>query len=435
MKLEIREFSTTDSDFEQKMNELLARGCEFDPEIDAVVTQIIRSVRSEGDRALLELTRKYDRAVVETAQDLEISDEQMEQAYARVPRAVVEALEHAYERIYAFHEKQIGENESWYFEDENNSVYGQLVSPIDRLGIYVPGGLAAYPSSVLMTVVPSILAGVAEVIMVVPAPGGQVKDSVLAAAFMTGVDRVFSIGGAQAIAALAYGTETIPKVDKIVGPGNAWVSAAKRQVFGQVGIDMIAGPSEVVVACDESTNAEWAAMDMFAQAEHDENAQSVLVSVDKSKIDEVRAAMATMLSQMERKNIISRSLASQGAMICVRDRDELAEVINRIAPEHLGLMVENPTEMMENVWHAGSIFVGPYSTEVFGDYCAGPNHVLPTSGAARFSSPLGVHDFLKRTSFINCTPATAHELAQTACELAREEQLTAHAHAAEYRKF
>lgn len=433
MKLEIRQFSTTDPDFTAKLQALLARGSEFDPQIDATVAGIIRQVRAEGDRALLELTRQYDRSRATSVAELEVSPQAQEQARARVSPAVLDALQHAFQRISDFHQVQNESNESWYYDDENGSTYGQFVSPIDRVGVYVPGGLAAYPSSVLMTVVPALIAGVGEIVMVVPAPDGQVKDSVLAAALLTGVNRVFTIGGAQAIAALAYGTQTVPKVDKIVGPGNAWVSAAKRQVFGEVGIDLIAGPSEVVVACDDSTNAEWAAMDMFAQAEHDENAQSVLISVSQNKIDEVHAAMSDMLAKMERKNIIARSLAQQGAMICVRDRSELAEVINQIAPEHLGLMVADSDELVGNIRHAGSVFIGPYSTEVFGDYCAGPNHVLPTSGAARFSSPLGVDDYLKRTSFIECSPATARELAATASVLAREEQLTAHARSADYR--
>ena len=434
MKLDIRELSTTDADFAQQLQALLERGSEFDPQLDQAVADIIRRVRQQGDQALLELTQKYDRSSAQSVADLEVTDAELELAAARTPAAVVDALESAYQRIAKFHDVQINEVESWYYDDENGSKYGQYVSPIDRVGVYVPGGQAAYPSSVLMTVAPAVIAGVREVVMAVPAPDGQVRDSVLAAAYITGVDRVFKIGGAQAITALAYGTETVPSVDKIVGPGNAWVSAAKRQVFGQVGIDLIAGPSEVVVACDDSTNAQWAAMDMFAQAEHDEAAQSVLVSVGQAKLDEVRAAMSNMLEHLERKAIISRALAQQGALICVRDRSELAEVINQIAPEHLGLMVSDPNEVMKDIYHAGSVFVGPYSTEVFGDYCAGPNHVLPTSGAARFSSPLGVHDYLKRTSFIECTPATARELAQIAGELAREEQLTAHARAADLRK-
>lgn len=434
MELKIRQLSTSDDDFDQRLEQLLARGSEFDPDVDVAVSQIIKDVVERGDEALLELTQKFDRNPATTIDELEISPDACEDACDRIPATLLEALDYAYFKITLFHEKQRTEVDSWSFDDDTGSSYGQKVGPVERVGIYVPGGLAAYPSSVFMTAVPATVAGVGEFTMVVPAPEGKVKDSVLAAAYIAGVDRVFTIGGAQAIAALAYGTESVPKVDKIVGPGNAWVSSAKRQVFGRVGIDLIAGPSEVVVACDDSTNAEWAATDMFAQAEHDEDAQSILISIGQNKIDEVRDAMAAMLPQMERKHIISQSLAKQGAMICVRDRNELTEVINRIAPEHLGLMVEDPDPLVELIYHAGAIFIGPYSTEVFGDYCAGPNHVLPTSGAARFSSPLGVYDFLKRTSFIKCTPAGARELANNASVLAREEQLTAHARAAEIRK-
>ena len=434
MELEIRQFSTSDEDFEQQLQDLLARGQEFDPAIDAEVARIIHSIRQQGDEALLELTRKFDRHPARAVAQLELKKDDLKQAYQRTAPQVIAALEHAYNRIFEFHRHQRHSHDTWHYDDDNGSVFGQYTTTIERVGVYVPGGLAAYPSSVLMTVIPAVVAGVKKITMVVPAPRGQVKDAVLAAAYMCSVDRVFTIGGAQAIAALAYGTETVPKVDKIVGPGNAWVSAAKRQTFGQVGIDLIAGPSEVVIACDDSAKAEWAAMDMFAQAEHDEDAQSVLISIGQATIDAVHSVMAALLPQMERKDIIARSLANQGAMICVRDRSELSAVINQIAPEHLGLMVEDPAHFLREIHHAGSVFVGPYSTEVFGDYCAGPNHVLPTSGAARFSSPLGVDDFRKRTSYIQCTPKTAEDLAKTAAVLAREEQLTAHARAADYRK-
>ncbi len=435
MELEIREFSTADTDFDLQMQDLLARGLEFDPEIDSAVAEIIQSVRQRGDQALLEYTRKFDRNFAATVADLEVSLDERERARDRVSWAVNDALEDAFARIYDFHKRQLKEeHDPWFYEDANGSYFGQYSKPIERVGVYIPGGRAAYPSSVLMTVIPAIIAGVNEIIMVVPAPDGRVNDSVLSAAELAGADRVFKIGGAQAIAALAFGTETVPKVDKVVGPGNAWVSAAKRQVFGHVGIDMVAGPSEVVVACDESAPAEWVAMDMFAQAEHDESAQSILVSVSPSKIDEVRAAMSAKLPVMERKDIIARSLARQGAMIHVRNDSEMADVINLIAPEHLGLMMNDPDPVFDLIEHAGSIFIGHYSTEVFGDYCAGPNHVLPTSGAARFSSPLGVYDFRKRTSFIECDPATARKLASISGELAREERLTAHARAADCRK-
>ena len=434
MGLEIRLLSTSDSDFKERLEELLARGSEFDPAVDATVSGIIKDVIERGDAALIELTQKFDRNPASTMAELDISLDDCKDACDRISPELLESLECAYHRITQFHERQRQETASWSYDDEHGSAYGQRISPIERVGIYVPGGLAAYPSSVFMAAVPAAVAGVLEINMVVPAPEGKIKDSVLAAAYIAGVGRVMTIGGAQAIAALAYGTESIPKVDKIVGPGNAWVSAAKRQVFGQVGIDLIAGPSEVVVACDDSTNAEWAAADMFAQAEHDEDAQSVLISLSQEKIDEVRDIMSAMLPKMERKDIISRSLARQGAMICVRDTKELTDVINRIAPEHLGLMVEDPDSLTESVHHAGAIFIGPYSTEVFGDYCAGPNHVLPTSGAARFSSPLGVYDFMKRTSIMKCTPQGARELVQTASVMAKEERLTAHAYAAEIRK-
>ena len=433
MELEIRQFSTSDADFEQKMHELLERGSEFDPEIDAAVAGIIKDVRERGDQALLEYTHEFDRNSAETVADLEVNADELEAACGKISPVTFKALNEAIWRITDYHEIQAEDDFSWQFKDEDGSEFGQLTSAIDRVGIYVPGGLAAYPSSVLMTAIPATIAGVAEIVMVVPAPDGKVNDAVLAAAYLTEVDRVIKIGGAQAIAALAYGTETVPKVDKIVGPGNAWVSAAKRQVFGRVGIDMIAGPSEVVVACDTSTKADWAAMDMFAQAEHDESAQSVLISASRKKMDEVRSVMETMLPKMTRKHIIARSLAQNGAMIHVRSRKELAAVINRIAPEHLGLMVSRPMEVFAEVMHAGAVFLGPHSTEVFGDYCAGPNHVLPTSGAAKFSSPLGVHDFWKRTSFVQCTPKTAAELAVIAGHLATEEGLSAHADAAKCR--
>lgn len=433
MELKICEYSTADDDFEQNLSQLLARGSEIDPDVDAAAAQIIKDVMQRGDAALIELTRKLDQNPAETMAELEISPEECDDACDRIPHALLDALEFAYDRITRFHEKQRHEIQTWSFEDKYGSTYGQRVSMIESIGIYVPGGLAAYPSSVFMAAVPATVAGVLEINAVVPAPEGKIKDSVLAAASIAGVDRLFMIGGAQAIAALAYGTESVPKVDKIVGPGNAWVTAAKRQVFGQVGIDLIAGPSEVVVACDDSTNAEWAAADMFAQAEHDEDAQSILISIGHKKIDEVRRIMSSRLAEMERKDIISRSLEKQGAMICVRDRKELAAVINRIAPEHLGLMVEEPDSLADSVFHAGAVFIGPYSAEVFGDYCAGPNHVLPTSGAARFSSPLGVYDFLKRTSVMKCTPQGARELVHVASVLAKEERLTAHARAAEIR--
>ena len=431
MKLEIREYSTLDGDFSEELARTLSRGSEFDPKIDQTVRDIIEKIRNDGDDALLALTQQHDHSKVTSVRQLEIAPAAMREAADRVNPDVLSALHTAADRIRRFHERQL--ETSWQYEDDDGSVYGQRLTPIQRVGIYVPGGLAAYPSTVLMTAVPARVAGVEQIVMVVPAPRGVIRDSVLASAHVAGVDRAFMIGGAQAVAALAFGTQTVPTVDKIVGPGNAWVSAAKRQVFGHVGIDLIAGPSEVVVVCDDGSNAEWAAMDMFAQAEHDYAAQSVLLSTSREKIAEVRAEMENMLDKMERREIIAKSLSHQGALIHVGSRDELASLIDRIAPEHLELMVDEPMELANQVRNAGAIFVGDRSAEVLGDYCAGPNHVLPTSGAARFSSPLGVYDFIKRTSLIGCSSAGSRALAATASVLATEEQLTAHARSARYR--
>ncbi len=435
MKLEIRELSTTDSNFQQELKNLLQRGSEFDPKIDAAVAEIIKAVRERGDEALVEFTRQFDRNPIATADQLIVNADELEQAYDRLSPALKDALDRANNRIEDFHHKQSDWcYRPWRVDDGYGSTFEYEPTPIDRVGIYVPGGRAAYPSSVLMAANPVLAAGVEEIVMVVPAIEGKIKDSVLAAADLCCLDKVYAIGGAQAIAALAFGTETVPKVDKIVGPGNAWVTSAKRQVFGYVGIDMIAGPSEVVVVCDASTNAEWAAMDMFAQAEHDELAQSILLSVGRNKMDEVRDTMASLLPEMERKDIIARSLSQRGAMICVRDRKELVDVINQIAPEHVGLLTEDAENLAISIRHAGAVFIGPYSAEVFGDYCAGPSHVLPTSGTARFTSPLGVYDFIKFTSFVNCSAEAARGLAPVAGELAREEQLMAHARAADCRR-
>lgn len=431
MTLKIKQFSTQDSDFETRFAEALSRATQFDAGVDAKVRDILDQVRLRGDEALMELTAKYDGYFVKAADELEIDEDRIQRAGERIEPTVDDALRKASDRIRAFHERQL--EQTWSFEEPDGSVYGQKISPLRSVGIYVPGGQAAYPSSVLMTAIPAKVAGVSQVVMTVPAPGGQIRDSILAAARIVGVDRVFALGGAQAIGALAFGTETVPRVDKIVGPGNAWVSAAKRQVFGYVGIDMVAGPSEVVVACDDPDNARWAAMDLFAQAEHDEDAQAILLSDSSDVIEKVKSEMARMLPAMERKRIIARSLAEHGALIEVRDRHELIEVIDRIAPEHLELMVEDPMTLAKFVRNAGAIFVGSYSTEVLGDYCAGPNHVLPTSGSARFTSPLGVYDYLKRTSIIACSPSGGRRLAKTASVLAREEQLSAHAASAEFR--
>ena len=432
MELEIRQLSTSESSFEDELNDILSRGSEFDPGVDHTVRTIIDSVRSRGDEALLEYTREYDRNHAKSVSELEIHSQELNNAANRIQPEVFEAIQFAANRVRRFHERQF--EKSWSYEEDDGSQYGQQLTPIEKVGIYVPGGRAAYPSSVLMTAVPAKIAGVSQIVMAVPTPEGKISDSVLAAAHVAGVDRVFAIGGAQAIAALAFGTETVPRVDKIVGPGNAWVSAAKRQVFGHVGIDLIAGPSEVVVVCDDSANANWAAMDLFAQAEHDQDAQSILICTSYEKIEEVRKAMQKELPGMERKDVIAAALAKQGALIHVRSQDELIELVNRLAPEHLELMVENPSVLVGKIRNAGAIFVGCHSAEVLGDYCAGPNHVLPTSGAARFSSPLGVYDFQKRTSLISCSAEGSSRLARTASILAREERLTAHARSAEYRE-
>ena len=432
MELEIRQLSTSESSFEDELNDILSRGSEFDPDVDRTVRRIIENVRSRGDEALLECTREYDRNHAKSASDLEIHSQELQNAANRIQPEVLEAIQFAANRVRRFHERQM--ETSWTYEEDDGSRYGQQLTPIEKVGVYVPGGRAAYPSSVLMTAVPAKVAGVSQIVMTVPATEGEIRDSVLAAAHVAGVDRVFAIGGAQAIAALAFGTKTVPRVDKIVGPGNAWVSAAKRQVFGHVGIDLIAGPSEVVVVCDDSADANWVAMDLFAQAEHDQDAQSILICTSYGKIEEVRKAMQEELPGMERKDIIARALAKQGALIHVRSQEELIQLVNRLAPEHLELMVENPSALVGKIRNAGAIFVGCHSAEVLGDYCAGPNHVLPTSGAARFSSPLGVYDYLKRTSLISCSPEGSRRLARTASILAREEQLTAHARSAEYRE-
>ena len=430
--LDITSLDASDPDFAEQFSTLLIRGSEFDANVEESVRRIIQRVRTQGDQALLELTQEFDRYEANSVSDLEVPQDRLRAALAALSPNVKQAIEEAAQRIRKFHEHQL--EDSWELVDEHGSKFGQRVNPIERVGIYVPGGRAAYPSSVLMTAIPARVAGVRKIVMTVPAPDGEVNDLVLAAAHIAGVDQVFLVGGAQAVAALAYGTQTVPRVDKIVGPGNAYVSAAKRQVFGQVGIDLIAGPSEVVVVCDESTHAEWAAMDMFAQAEHDVDAQSILLSTSKEKISEVRQIMENLLPEMERRNIIEQSLAQQGALIHVANRDQLLELIHAIAPEHLELLIEDADAVSKKVSNAGAIFVGQYSAEVLGDYCAGPNHVLPTSGAARFSSALGVYDFLKRTSIVSCTRAGASVLAELASTIAREEQLQAHACSAEYRR-
>ena len=431
MKIDMRILKTADTGFEAEFSRLLDRSQETDPKVEAAVRDIIADVRARGDAALLDYTRKFDRNPAVSIAELTIDDKRLKQARAAIPAEQRQALERAAARIRVYHERQ--KAESWRYTDADGAMLGQLVSPLERVGLYVPGGRAAYPSSVLMNAIPAKVAGVAELVMTVPAPDGALNDMVLAAAAITGVDRVYAFGGAQAIAALAYGTASIRRVDKIVGPGNIYVATAKRLVFGQVGIDMIAGPSEIVVLCDGRTDPDWVAMDLFSQAEHDENAQSILISLDAGFTQKVRQAIDKLLVQMERRDVIRASLEGRGALITARDLDEAVALIDRIAPEHLELSIDEPLKVAERVRHAGAIFLGRHTAEVVGDYCAGPNHVLPTSGTARFSSPLGVYDFQKRTSLIMCSEQASATLGQTASVLARGEGLTAHARSAEYR--
>ena len=428
---EIRELSTTDADFDRKLETLLAWESVSDRQVNRTVDEIIADIRDRGDAALLEYTRRFDRWEPADAASLEIPAARLEQAWDAIPEAWRTALEQAARRIRTYAGRQ--KMESWSYTEDDGTLLGQQVTPLDRAGLYVPGGKAAYPSSVLMNAIPAKVAGVGEIIMVAPTPGGEVNGLVLAAAHVSGVDRVFAIGGAQAVAALAYGTGTVPAVDKIVGPGNIYVATAKRAVFGRVGIDMIAGPSEILVVCDGRTDPDWIAMDLFSQAEHDEDAQSILICPDADFIARVKASIHRLLPEMERREIIETALRERGALIRVRDLDEAAEVVNRIAPEHLELSVADPGALVKNIRHAGAIFMGRHTAEALGDYCAGPNHVLPTSGTARFSSPLGVYDFQKRSSLIMASAAGAARLADTASVLARGEGLTAHARSAEYR--
>ncbi|MBM4227429.1 MAG: histidinol dehydrogenase [Gammaproteobacteria bacterium] len=416
-------------DFEEALTRLLAWDDARAEDVAEVVRDIVRQVRTRGDAALLEYTNRFDRREVSDPAALEVRG--FAQALEQVPPAVRSALTAAADRITEYHKRQ--KLESWRYQDADGTVLGQQISPLDRVGVYVPGGKAAYPSSVLMNVIPAKVAGVGEVIMVVPAPAGEISPIVLAAAAVAGVDRVFSIGGAQAVAALAYGTATVPAVDKITGPGNSYVAAAKALVFGKVGIDMIAGPSEILVICDGTTSPDWLAMDLFSQAEHDEEAQSILLCPDAAQLDRVEASIARLLPGMERADIIGKALARRGALIKVRDLEQAAAIANRIAPEHLELAVEHPESLAAAIRHAGAIFMGRHTPEALGDYCAGPNHVLPTAGTARFSSPLGVYDFQKRSSLIGCSPQGASRLAPVASTLARGEGLTAHARSAEFR--
>ena len=431
MSIKIKKIALRDQDFDQSLSRLLDRENGGSDGVEETVRQIIREVRDAGDDALLRLTEKFDGQSFSHPNDLEIPKAEWLKAIERLSPALFDALQEAAGRIRAFHEKQ--KESSWELESNDGSRLGQQVTPMDRVGIYVPGGQAAYPSSVLMNAIPAQVAGVAEIIMVVPTPRGEVNDAVLACAHIANVDRIFRIGGAQAIAALAYGTQTIPKVDKIVGPGNQYVAAAKKMVFGDVGIDMIAGPSEVAVICDAGADPDWVAMDLFAQAEHDEKAQSIAICIGSDVAAGVESAIERILPSLERQSIIERSLADHGAIILVDSVSEAIDVANRIAPEHLELMVREPRNWLAEVRHAGAIFCGDHSAESLGDYCAGPNHVLPTSGTARFSSPLGVYDFQKRSSIIDLTQSAAASLSRVAATIARAEGLTAHARSADYR--
>ncbi len=404
---------------------------ELDKDVRSTVLSIIAAVRSEQDVALLKLTNQFDRRDAASISELCVSQERLQKALQTISAEQRAALETAAQRIRAFHQRQCAD--SWQYTEADGTVLGQRVTPLDRVGLYVPGGKASYPSSVLMNAIPAKVAGVAEVVMVVPAPRGELNEMVLAAAAIAGVDKVFTIGGAQAIAALAYGTETVPSVDKIVGPGNIYVATAKREVFGQVGIDMIAGPSEILVVCDGKTDPDWIALDLFSQAEHDEDAQSILISPDKDFLDAVQASCERLLPTLERKEIIRAAMEKRSLFIQVANLDEAVELCNFIAPEHLELSVAEPELLAAKIRHAGAIFLGRHTPEALGDYCAGPNHVLPTSGTARFSSPLGVYDFQKRTSIINISTQGADTLGRVASVLARGEGLTAHARSAEYR--
>ncbi|HHM04840.1 MAG TPA: histidinol dehydrogenase [Gammaproteobacteria bacterium] len=428
---DIQRLSSAATDFWPALDALLAWESVSDEAVYGTVKAIVDEVRRRGDAAVLDYTRRFDRLEAASVAELEIPAASLQEALAHIPADTRAALDTAVARVRAYHEHQ--KQATWTYTEADGTVLGQQVTALDRVGLYVPGGKAAYPSSVIMNAIPAKVAGVPEVVMVVPTPRGETNALVLAAAALSGVDRVFALGGAQAVAALAYGTETVPQVDKIVGPGNIYVATAKRMVFGAVGIDMIAGPSEILVICDGRTSPDWIAMDLFSQAEHDEDAQSILLSPDGAYLDEVQASINRLLPTMARADIIRQSLSTRGALIQVQDLAEAARVANHIAPEHLELSVEEPQELMKQIRNAGAVFMGRYTAEAIGDYCAGPNHVLPTSRTARFSSPLGVYDFQKRTSLIMCSPQGSAALGETAALLARGEGLTAHARSAEYR--
>ena len=430
--MNLTRLSTKQADFDARLNKLLAFEATADEKLEATVAAILADVKKRGDVAVLEYTRKFDRLPLADAAAMELPCAELKTAFDSLPADQRSALEQAAQRVTAYHQKQV--QSSWSYTEADGTLLGQQITALERVGLYVPGGKAAYPSSVLMNALPAKVAGVAELIMVVPTPDGVKNQLVLAAAYLSGVDRVFTIGGAQAVAALAYGTATIPKVDKVVGPGNAYVASAKRRVFGVCGIDMIAGPSEILVICDGQTDSDWVAMDLFSQAEHDELAQAILLSPDAAFIERVAASADRLLQQMPRKDIIKTALENRGALIHVADMDEACWISNRIAPEHLELSVADPQAWLPRIKHAGAIFMGRYTSESLGDYCAGPNHVLPTSGTARFSSPLGVYDFQKRSSLIQVSALGAHKLGDIAATLAFGEGLQAHAQSALYRK-
>ena len=427
----IKILKTQDADFDGKLRATLAFEGGSAAVVDLAVDKILGQIRTHGDAALISLTNKFDHTEAISMDDLTVDEGTLESAISSVDESVLESLRNAAHRIENYHQRQI--QESWSYRDESGSLLGQKILPLARAGLYVPGGKAAYPSSVLMNAIPARVAGVKEIVMVAPTPNGVVNPVVLAAAQIAGVTQIYKIGGAQAIGAMAYGTETITKVDKIVGPGNAYVAAAKKKVFGAVGIDMIAGPSEILIICDGKTDPDWIVMDLFSQAEHDELAQSILISNDEAFLRLIQERVTVLLPEMPRKSVIKKSLEDRGAMILVKSLGEACEIANRIAPEHLELSVEEPNALLDQIENAGAIFIGKYTSEALGDYCAGPNHVLPTSGTSRFSSPLGVYDFQKRTSLIEVSEAGARGLGLIAAKLAREEGLEAHARSAEKR--
>ena len=431
MSVHIARLNASDGDFLETLDKLIAWDMVSNNDVEQTVADILQQVRSRGDSALIEYSNRFDRRDLASVESFCLSAEDLHAALDTIAPETREALETAADRIRDYHRHQL--QESWRYQEADGTVLGQQITPLERVGIYVPGGKASYPSSVLMNCIPARVAGVKHVIMMVPAPDSELSPIVLAAAAIAGVDRVFTFGGAQAIAALAYGTETVPRVDKIVGPGNIYVATAKRMVFGSVGLDMVAGPSEILVVCDGKTDPDWIAMDLFSQAEHDEDAQSILIAWDADYIEAVQQSIDRLLPGMERRDIISQSLANRGALIKVAGIDEAIDLCNRIAPEHLELSVEDPEAWLPKIRHAGAIFLGRHTAEALGDYCAGPNHVLPTSATARFSSPLGVYDFQKRSSLIYCSEQGASNLGRVASVLGRGESLTAHARSAEYR--